>query len=178
MRSILLLLKWNRLHFFKKSRNNMTNKELEELVKCVSLKYFNKPFKHQAYFNSRLRTTGGRYHLHSHDLDFNPKIVEIFGRDILVGIIKHELCHYHLHLADKGYRHGDTDFKELLNQVGGLRYTPSIEGEKGIYVRWAYQCQACNKVYHRKRRFNVRKFVCGQCKGQLVLQGKDRLKNN
>lgn len=178
MRSILLLLKWSRLHFLRKVGINMTNIELTELVKWVSLKYFNKPFQHQAYFNNRLRTTGGRYHLHSHDLDFNPKIVEVFGRDILIGIIKHELCHYHLHLTGKGYRHGDTDFKELLEQVDGLRYTPSIEREKGLLIRWAYRCQACGRVYHRKRRFNVRKFVCGQCRGHLVLQGKEKIKKS
>ena len=37
----------------------------------------------------------------------------------LIGIIKHELCHYHLHLEGKGYQHRDKDFKELLKKVGG-----------------------------------------------------------
>lgn len=147
----------------------MTDEKLAELVKSVSLKYFNKPFKHAAYFNPRLRTTGGRYHLQSHNLDFNPKILEFFGLEIFTDIIKHELCHYHLHIENRGYRHGDTDFKELLAEVGGLRYTPSIELAKGTRPRWTYQCKSCAKVYYRIRRFNVQRFVCGQCKGKLEL---------
>ena len=35
---------------------------------------FQKPFLHQATFNRRLKTTGGRYHLASHHLDFNPTV--------------------------------------------------------------------------------------------------------
>ena len=80
----------------------MTPESLQNLVEDLSLRYFNKPFKHKAVFNNRLRTTGGRYHLGTHNLDFNPKILEIFGIDIFIGIIKHELCHYHLHLENKG----------------------------------------------------------------------------
>lgn len=153
----------------------MTDKELEELVKSVSLKYFNKPFKHEAYFNHRLRTTGGRYHLNSHNLDFNPKIIKVFGLSVFVDIIKHELCHYHLHLEGRGYRHGDADFKKLLDKVGGLRYTPSIERETGIVVRWIYQCETCERKYHRKRRINVQKFVCSYCRGRLILRGQEKI---
>lgn len=153
----------------------MTDKELEELVKSVSLKYFNKPFKHEAYFNHRLRTTGGRYHLNSHNLDFNPKIIKVFGLSVFVDIIKHELCHYHLHLEGRGYRHGDADFKKLLDKVGGLRYTPSIERETGRFVRWTYHCETCKKIYHRKRRINVQKFVCSYCRGRLILRGQEKI---
>ncbi|MDT4035241.1 SprT family protein, partial [Staphylococcus hominis] len=39
----------------------MNNKMLQKLVETTSLDHFNQPFKHKAYFNSRLRTTGGRY---------------------------------------------------------------------------------------------------------------------
>lgn len=169
MRSIQLSSKRVDCIFLRKVGLEMTDEELEELVKSVSLKCFNKSFKHAAYFNHRLRTTGGRYHLQSHHLDFNPKVLEFFGLEIFVGIIKHELCHYHLHLEHRGYRHGDVDFKELLDAVGGLRYTPSIELAEGTLARWTYQCKACAKMYYRKRRFNVRRFVCGQCKGKLEL---------
>lgn len=153
----------------------MTDKELEELVKSISLKYFNKPFKHVAHFNHRLRTTGGRYHLKSHHLDFNPKILEVFGLSVFIDIIKHELCHYHLHLEDRGYRHRDADFRKLLDKVGGLRYTPSIELEEGILLRWTYKCEACKKIYHRKRKFDVQRFVCSHCHGKLRLEGRETI---
>ena len=47
----------------------MTQEELQQLVEEISLKSFQRPFKHQAMFNPRLRTTGGRYHLNDHHLD-------------------------------------------------------------------------------------------------------------
>lgn len=156
----------------------MEEKELEKLVKSVSMECFNRPFNHETSFNDRLRTTGGRYHLKSHNLDFNPKILKTFGLDTFVDIIKHELCHYHLHLTDKGYRHVDADFKQLLKEVGGLRYTPSIELKEGIVLRWAYSCQRCNQTIYRKRRFNVSKFVCSYCKGRLMLKGQEELELN
>ncbi|EMP3376764.1 TPA: SprT family protein, partial [Enterococcus faecium] len=46
----------------------MTQEELQQLVEEISLKSFQLPFKHQAMFNPRLRTTGGRYHLNDHHL--------------------------------------------------------------------------------------------------------------
>ena len=37
--------------------------------------------------------------------------------DELISIIKHELCHYHLHQEGKGYKHRDQDFKDLLKKL-------------------------------------------------------------
>ena len=155
----------------------MTNEELEILVKKISINFFGREFKHQAVFNSRLRTTGGRYHLKTHHLDFNPKIVEHFSMEIFEGIIKHELCHYHLHLKNKGYSHGDSDFKRLLKEVEGLRYTPSFEEKKGEIMRWSYQCNDCGIKIYRKRRFNLMRYRCGQCYGTFFLEGKEKVKN-
>lgn len=79
----------------------MTDTELQKLVEQISSQFFAKPFRHRARFNSRLRTTGGRYLLRSHDIELNPKHLEEHGEAELVAIIKHELCHYHLHLEKK-----------------------------------------------------------------------------
>ena len=149
----------------------MNQAELQELVERLSFAYFNQPFNHQASFNKRLRTTGGRYHLTSHNLDFNPRILNGFGRDVFEGIIKHELCHYHLHLSGKGYRHADSDFKQLLEKVEGLRYTPSLELKQGKVTRWEYKCKGCDQTVYRKRRFNVVKYICVKCKNQFELKG-------
>jgi len=154
----------------------MNQKELQAFVQSISNTYFNQPFEHQATFNQRLRTTGGRYHLETHHLDFNPKILEVFGEEVLGGIIKHELCHYHLHLAGKGYRHADMEFKELFRKVQGLRYTPSIESQQEKVTRWLYICQGCAMQIYRKRRFNTQKFVCAHCKGIFSLEGQKEIK--
>lgn len=153
----------------------MEEVELQQFVERLSLQYFKKPFKHQAIYNNRLRTTGGRYHLSTHHLDFNPKILAAFGLEVFEGVIKHELCHYHLHLEGKGYRHGDADFKKLLKEVNGLRFTPSIEATLKSVLRWEYQCLRCQTKIYRKRRFNAKKYVCAQCQGRFHLEGRKEI---
>lgn len=135
----------------------------------ISLLHFEVPFKHQASFNSRLRTTGGRYHLSSHNLDFNPKILAAFGMEEFVGVVKHELCHYHLHLAGKGFQHRDIEFKQLLQQVGGSRYVQSLARPKKKQLYWVYECADCQQLFYRKRRMDMKKYCCGICKGKLLM---------
>ena len=97
----------------------MNEQELQRLVEHISITIFRKPFRHRASFNRRLKTTGGRYHLGSHDLDFNPLVLELHGMEELEKVVKHELCHYHLHLEGRGYQHRDADFLNLLKASGG-----------------------------------------------------------
>lgn len=149
----------------------MNQQKLQILVEQISIESFGRPFRHQASFNKRLKTTGGRYHLKTHHLDFNPQVLEVFGREELIGVIKHELCHYHLHLAGKGHKHRDRDFKDLLEAVEGTRYVKSLRPVQQTQM-WEYRCSSCKKQYFRQRRFNTKKFVCGECRGKLHLVGK------
>ena len=48
----------------------------------------------------------------------------------LIGIIKHELCHYHLHIEGKGYQHRDRDFKQLLQKVDAPRFCSPLPANK------------------------------------------------
>lgn len=148
----------------------MTNQELQQLVEQISRVFFHRPFRHRAIFNTRLRTTGGRYHLNDHHLDFNPQVYKMYGEGELINVIKHELCHYHLHLTGKGYQHRDADFKRLLAETGGSRYVRSLTGK--AETRWAYHCASCGSRYLRKRQINTVKFVCGKCRGKLILEGR------
>lgn len=147
----------------------MTDNELQALVEEISLKYFNVPFLHKAYFNSRLRTTGGRYLLRSHNIEFNRKSYETFGMEELRGIILHELCHYHLHIRGMGYKHRDADFRTLLKKVGAPRFCSTIEENKkqSSTTLHVYECVQCHLQYTRKRRMNVAKYRCGKCHGGL-----------
>jgi SprT-like protein len=146
----------------------LDNHSLQTLVEELSSKYFNRPFRHIALFNSRLRTTGGRYLLRSHNIEINKKYYEAHGRDELIGIIKHELCHYHLHLEGKGYQHRDQDFKQLMSIVGAPRFCSPLESEtKKIQSQHQYTCTGCNTFYKRKRRVNLSRYVCGKCGGKL-----------
>ena len=149
---------------------NMTEEQVQRMVEELSLKHFNVPFLHKAYFNSRLKTTGGRYLLHSHNIELNKKLYDHFGEEELRGIILHELCHYHLHIRGMGYRHRDKDFRQLLEKVGAPRFCSSIETEKKPRKQTIhmYNCASCHQVYRRKRKMDVSKYRCGKCKGEIV----------
>lgn len=145
----------------------MTNEELLALTRQLSLQQFGRPFNHQVFFNRRLRTTGGRYHLGDHHIDINPKMVTA-GPEVLQGVILHELCHYHLHLTGQDYHHRSPAFKRLLKKVGGSRYAPAVQPQRG----WLYRCQGCGTRLFRQRRFNTRRFRCARCGGHFQLLGK------
>ncbi|WP_437830273.1 SprT family protein [Niallia taxi] len=151
----------------------MTDQELQLLVEEVSNQYFQIPFIHKASFNPRLRTTGGRYLLNSHNIEINRKYLDQLGLEELIGIIKHELCHYHLHINKRGYQHKDADFKNLLKSVGGPRFCSSLPREnisskpKKVLI---YKCKSCNQVYLRRKKVDTKKYVCGKCRGKLVLE--------
>ena len=139
---------------------------LTEYVQEVSREDFDRPFRHEARWNSRLRTTGGRFFPKDGHLDFNPKMLEAHGLDLFRKIVRHELCHYHLFFEKKGYRHGDRDFKQLLQEVGGLRFVPQIEERVQSFHH--YSCQSCGQLYQRRRRINTQKYRCGRCHGHLI----------
>lgn len=140
----------------------MDNQELQKLVEELSLIRFHKPFLHQATFNHRLRTTGGLYYYESHNLEFNPKILERYDKDELIAVIVHELCHYHLHLEGKGHQHRDKDFKQLLKKTGGTRYVKRL-----VDYNYLYRCTKCHMDYYRYRKMDLNKLCCGKCHSKL-----------
>ena len=115
-------------------------------------KYFHKEFHHQITYNSRLKSSGGRYILKTGNIEINPKVETILGKEVLIGVIKHELCHYHLHQEGKGYRHQDRDFKMLLREVGGHRFVERMEP-----YRYVYTCNSCGATFHRMRKIDTKK---------------------
>lgn len=152
--------------------SKMTDNELQQLVEELSMRYFGRPFTHKAIFNRRLRTTGGRYLLVSHNIEINRRYLDEMGMSEIVGIIKHELCHYHLHLQGKGYRHGDLDFKKLMAETNSPRFCSTLESNKRAVkpIKWIYECGKCGLEYRRKRQINTKKYVCGRCRGKIILK--------
>lgn len=146
----------------------MVDAELQILVEKISSEVFKKPFLHRASHNGRLRTTGGRYMLGNHSIQINPLVFQIHGIEELIGVIKHELCHYHLHLEGKGYQHRDADFKNLLHETSSPRYCKQLakrnEKTTSFYI---YECKTCKLIYKRRRRMNVSKYRCGKCASEI-----------
>jgi SprT-like protein len=148
----------------------MDDKELQMMVEKISIEAFGKIFRHKAMFNARLRSTGGRYLLSTSNIEINRKYLEQLGVNELIGIIKHELCHYHLHLEGKGYQHRDSDFKMLLKKVGAPRYcSPLLEKPKKRSAGkiLIYECTKCHLQYKRKKSIDINRYVCGKCRGKL-----------
>lgn len=141
--------------------------ELIEITKELSIRYFQKPFKHKVIYNHRLRTTGGRYLPKTNTIEINPLYRET-DYDEFIGIIKHELCHYHLHIEGKGFNHRDQSFKDLLAKTGAPRFCRPLYENENLY-KYKYECLQCKHLYRRTRRVNLNRVCCGKCKGQLRL---------
>ncbi|ALN76952.1 MULTISPECIES: SprT family protein [Staphylococcus] len=146
----------------------MDNETLQSRAESIALTYFGRPFIHRIYFNHRLRTTGGRYLLKSHDIEINPKQYEHFGEAAIDAIIKHELCHYFLHLDGKGYQHRDSDFKKLSQMVHAPRFCTPTETYRER-ANYEYMCTKCHQKFLRIRKVNTRKMRCGRCGGGLKI---------
>lgn len=141
------------------------NDTLLDFVKWVSEVDFGKPFEHEARFNRRLRSTGGRFFPKDLHLDFNERMYDLFSEDVFRQIVQHELVHYDLYRAGKGYKHGDADFKNLLSQVGGLRFAPSLPDTTYI----SYACVSCGQTYQRRKKIDLSRYRCGKCGKELKL---------
>ncbi|WP_342429217.1 SprT family protein [Neobacillus sp. FSL H8-0543] len=149
----------------------MEEKELQKLVENISIESFGKLFRHKASFNSRLRTTGGRYLLGTGNIEINKKYLDQLGESELIGIIKHELCHYHLHQEKRGYQHRDQEFKTLLKKVGAPRFCSQLLERPRKRVNrkvLLYQCSKCNLQYKRRKSIDTSRYVCGKCRGKLL----------
>ena len=142
----------------------MNEHELQQLTQEISRSSFHREFTHKITYNRRLRSSGGRYLLKTGNIEINPLVEQELGLEALVGVIKHELCHYHLHQTGGGYRHRDADFKRLLHQVGGSRFVERMKEPNFIY-----ECTACHHRYPRMRKMNTNRYVCGKCRGKLIL---------
>ena len=144
----------------------ISEEELKKLVNELSLTHFGKPYPDDVIFNGRLRTTGGRYIPSKRKIELNPKFPVELGEEEFHGIIKHELCHYHLHVEGRGYKHGDPEFKHLLKTTGSPRHCQTLPSVKSK-IKHKYACQACGQLYNRMRKIDTRRYRCGKCKGKL-----------
>ena len=104
---------------------------LTEYVRQVSLEDFGRGIPSSGRVEFTSSNHWGRFFPKDRHLDFNPKIYQAFGLEAFRKIVRHELCHYHLYDQGKGYRHKDLAFKQLLQQVDGLRFTPPLPDRTG-----------------------------------------------
>ncbi|WP_343781461.1 SprT family protein [Alkalibacillus silvisoli] len=145
----------------------MKQEELELLTNKLSQQFFGKPFVDSVQFNNRLRTTGGRYIPAKRTIEINPKYYKELGEEDLMGIIKHELCHYHLHIEGKPYHHRSREFRALLEETGSPRFCGTLPSEEDK-KKHQFQCRSCGLTFKRKRKINPARYRCGKCQGKIV----------
>ncbi|MBW9235681.1 hypothetical protein JQK62_26520, partial [Leptospira santarosai] len=58
---------------------------------------------------------------------------------------RHELCHYHLHIEGKGYKHRDKEFKDLLKVTKSPRFCANLGSvkRKKKETQHVYACISC-----------------------------------
>lgn len=144
----------------------LDDQQLQRLTEKIADEFFAISFTHRIYFNRRLKTTGGRYLLDDHHIEINPRVLNYGGKTLLIGVIKHELCHYQLDLQKKDVSHRSAAFRSLLRKVGGVRFVPRLVEPRYQYL---YCCQSCGQQYRRQRKINLQRLVCGRCAGRLKL---------
>lgn len=150
------------------SLEELCNEELKKQIDLLSRKHFQKPFLDHACYNGRLRTTGGRYIPQKRTIEVNPKYVHEMPYNEVIGIIKHELCHYHLHIEGKPFGHRDRAFKELLTKTNAPRFCKPLPSNVKNQTFHIYACNKCKMTYKRKRRVNVERVRCGRCNDRIV----------
>ena len=103
----------------------------------------------------------------------NKKYLEQLGMDELMGIIKHELCHYHLHQEGRAISIEIRILKNYFIKVGGTEVLFTSSGNVGkkeeINRIITYICIECKEVYKRKKKLDTNRYVCGHCSGKLIL---------
>jgi predicted SprT family Zn-dependent metalloprotease len=133
-------------------------------------------------WNSRLRTTAGRFCPGSHN-PFRPKISVIEVADYLRqhkegekhvrDTILHEMIHYWLWWNKKPYGH-TAEFHRIMRATGAQRFNP-VPMEKP--VKYWYQCPSCNIRVPARRKLGLvaclpccKKFNRGQFSQKFILQ--------
>ena len=54
----------------------MNQEELQRLTEQISRDYFKRPFLHEVKINRRMTTTGGRYHLDDHHIEYTDRDIK------------------------------------------------------------------------------------------------------
>lgn len=135
--------------------------ELLSLTMQLSLAWWQRPFTGTVCWNSRLRTSAGRFSRQTQTIELNPRHSTHFGQAALEETIKHELIHYHF----QGAGHGPI-FRQEATRVGCARFCQPIPHPVRMHT---YQCQGCGATFQRKRRFNTCRFRCARCQGIIRL---------
>lgn len=149
----------------------MDTQDLYQLANSLSLQFWQKPLTIKVVWNTRLRSSAGRY-IYS---KAGPQRIEVsyqeyidYGLAEVVNILKHELCHFHLHQQNKAFQDGSVVFKQECQRVGA-QLTAKPRAVKYVQIF----CSSCGQLLGYRQR--IRKNLISSCCGSSLMRGKEVL---
>jgi SprT-like protein len=136
-----------------------TEMDLQSLAESLSIELFSRPYLGAVRLNPRLRTSAGRFLGAGKIIEINPAYIDAHKQKGLIDTLKHELIHYHFPQAG----HGPV-FRREAERIGCSRFCLPLAGS--VPTR-RYVCESCGHIYLRRRRIDIKRYLCGKCKGKL-----------
>lgn len=111
-------------------------------------------------------------------ISISKNLLEYYSLENIEGVIKHELCHYHLYKMGGKFSDGDKEFEDELKRIGS--HSSRTLTRAGIV--YTVRCSCCGKITRRTtskamvtRSINSRISIC--CEAELV-QGESYIQND
>lgn len=130
-----------------------------EQAVLMAKKYWDIEINIPIEINNKLKKTLGRYIYERSKGLIIPIGIELSGemiknaeKEIIVHILKHEVCHYVLSMKTKKFLDGDEEFESELQRIGA----PS---SKMIEVQYLTYCSSCKKSFRSKNDLNSKRLL-------------------
>ena len=150
----------------------LTELEVELLIKELSRKLFKKEFDLPVKRNNRLRRAQARFRAKHGIYERIPLYIECskkiydgtYKLNTTIGILTHELCHWWLFINNKNYRDVDLEFKELLKKFGAPASVKSV----GLINR--FSCSECGKfiIATSSTKYSNHRYYTKCCHAHLI----------
>ena len=145
----------------------LTELEVELIVKELSLKLFNEEFDLPVKRNNRLTKSQARFcsKLYLKSCEIKPISIECsrkiydgtYKLNTVIGILAHELCHWWLCKNEKPYGDTDMEFKKLIKKFG-IPQSVKVAGHAnsfycskcGKFIIASYSNKFSKDIYHSK----------------------------
>lgn len=146
----------------------MNDSSLTILTEAVARDNFGRSFGGQAVFNNRFRSRGGDVNVKQSLIRVSRRLYDEHGREAVIGVLRHELCHLFLYRDGLAYTHRSKEFKDLAAAVGAPRFAPAINNDQQPrrYRRFYFACPACGSRFKTNSRLQS---FCPHCHKAMLL---------
>lgn len=142
----------------------MNQTQLTQEATTFLRKHFDMELDIPIRISKRMTATFGVFYHNRKDtakeIAMSATFIENNSTDVVLDVLYHECVHYALFVKGLPYRDKDDFFKSTVDRLGIAR-TRHYEYKGKVHV---YQCEQCQGVIQRRRRFNVKNYRCGECR--------------